>query len=138
MLVKKLVLRILLLLKRLNFIKNVYSVTYRGKIFSLNDLYRQGHWGVRKSLKNRYKSDFLALLQEGEVKFCNKFYVAIFYNTRHDPDNVIGVAKVLVDSMKDIYIPDDNKKFYKGIMIFPDETLDKNTVEFLIIEKNED
>jgi hypothetical protein len=126
------------MLKRLNIIKNVYELTYRGKIFSLNDLYRQGHWSVRSNLKSKYRSEFLALLQENKVKFCKEFFIIIFYNTRHDVDNIVGVAKVMVDSMKGEYISDDNKRFYKGMSIFADGSLEKNTVEFLIIEKNED
>jgi hypothetical protein len=38
--------------------------------------------------------------------------------------------------MKDIYIKDDTKKFYKGLCIFPVADIPHGTVEFLIIEKN--
>jgi hypothetical protein len=133
--IRVLVFRILKLLVRLKYLREIYEFSYVGKIFSLNDLYRQGHWSVRSSLKNKYKKIFSEMLKEAEVLFCNKFYLIVFYNTRHDPDNIVGVIKVLVDSMKGKLIPDDNKKYFKGLAIFPDSTLSPGTVQFILIEK---
>ena len=123
------------ILMRLGYLKNIYEISYSGKIFSLNDLYRQGHWTVRKKLKDKYRSILLNKLVESDLKFCNRFYLLVFYNTRHDPDNIIGIVKILVDSMKGKYTPDDNKKYFKGVSIFPDSSLEHGTVEFIIIEK---
>ena len=125
---------------RLKLLNKIYKISYQGKIFSLNDLYRQGHWSIRSTLKNKYKKLFLELIHKQEIKYCKQFYIIVFYNTRHDPDNIIGVVKVFVDAMKGEIIPDDNKKHFKGVSIFPDNTLSANTVDFLLIEKstNED
>lgn len=134
--IKVLIYRLIGMLVRLGYLKQVFEMTYTGKIFSLNDLYRQGHWSIRNGLKKKYKGEFLQMLSDGGMKFCNKFFVIVFYNTRHDADNLTGVIKVLIDSMKGIYIPDDNKKYLKGLSIFPDSSLETGTIEFLIIETN--
>lgn len=132
---RKFIYRILALLKRLNVLKNIYEISYNGKIFSLNDLYRQGHWSIRSNLKKKYSELFLAEIVKTDLKFINQFYLIVFYNTRHDPDNIVGVVKVMVDTLKGTYIVDDNKKYFRGVSIFPDEDLPPGTVEFLIAEK---
>jgi hypothetical protein len=134
--IKVLVLRILKLLKRLGYLKNIYEIVHKGQVFSLNDLYSQAHWSKRKKLKDNFSNLFLSLMNEGNIKFMKQFYLIVFYNTRHDTDNIVGMAKVFVDTMKDNFVSDDDKRHYKGLCIFPDSTLNNNTVEFLIIEKN--
>ena len=132
---RKFIYRILALLKRLKVLKNIYEISYNGKIFSLNDLYRQGNWSIRSNLKKKYRDLFLAEVVKTDLKFVNQFYLIVFYNTRHDPDNIVGVVKVMVDALKGTYIADDNKKYFKGVCIFPDGSLPGGTVEFLIVEK---
>ncbi len=58
----------------------------------------------------------------------------IFYNSRHDVDNVIGMEKVFTDCLKGTLVKNDGKAYYKGLMIFYDTTLPKNTFEFVILE----
>ncbi len=130
---RKLVYLVLKILHKLGIIDKIWSLDYSGKIFSLNDLYKQGHWAIRSNLKNKYKKEFLSLLAKYEVEPCKKFYLIVFYNTRHDTDNIVGFTKVFVDSMKDILIPDDGKKYYRGLCIFPDESLPKGHLEILIV-----
>jgi hypothetical protein len=112
------------------------TVLYQGKGFSLNDLYSQGHWKKRSSLKNNYSFIFKALMKEARLEFMDSFYLMVVYNSRLDVDNVSGMAKVFVDSLKNNYIVEDTKKYYKGLMIFPDSTLDKDSVYFILLYKN--
>ncbi len=110
-----------------------FSVTYQGAGFSLNDLYQQGHWSKRHNLKIKYSSIFLELLKKRNIKkFDDPFKLYIKYNSRHDVDNIIGMGKVFVDTMKDVYIPEDNKKYYKGVSVDIDESLPSNTFKFKV------
>lgn len=127
--------------------KNITVIEYKGKALSLNDFYSQGHWSKRSSVKNKYKAIFTALIEDSPLAWMDKFYLIITYNSRHDPDNVVGMEKIFVDTLKqdtrdgdiikDGYIIDDNKNFFKGLCIFPDDTLDRNTFRFILIDKND-
>ncbi len=111
-----------------------YKLTYCGKGVSLNQYYSGGHWSKRAKLKNTYKEIFLNLLDNIKISKMDKFVLVMFFNSRHDTDNVIGLEKLFVDTLKEGgYIIDDNKKFFRGLMIFPDETLENNTFEFNIL-----
>lgn len=127
--------RIIGFLLRLGYIKKYWILEYNGKILSLNDLYKQGHWAIRANLKKKYKAKFLELLIKYNVKKCSEFLIIIFYNTRHDVDNLVGVSKILVDTMKGIVSKDDNKSYYKGLAIFPDGNLSRGSLEIYIIKK---
>lgn len=120
---------------RLGLLEQVYEIYYRGRTFSLNDLYSQSHWTKRSNLKNEFKGLFLEELQKSDTSFCHQFYLIIFYNTKHDPDNIVGMSKIFVDTMKGIYVPDDNKKYFKGLLIFPDASLPSGSVDFIIVKQ---
>lgn len=135
--IKKFIIRILKLLVRLGFIGKVISFTYNGEGLSLNKFYSQGHWRTRQSAKQEYKAIFEKILEPAEGKyFFEKFYMVIFYNSRHDVDNVIGMEKVFTDCLKGKIVRGDGKVNYKGIAIFYDKTLPKNTFEFVLIESH--
>ncbi len=111
-----------------------YKITYCGKGVSLNQYYTSGHWATRAKLKNKYKEIFLKLLDEADVVPMKKFVIIIFFNSRHDTNNVVGLEKIFSDTLKEQdYIIDDNKKLYRGLMIFPDENLENNTFEFNVL-----
>ena len=148
---RKFVTRIIKFLVRIGFFGDVVKIVYRGKGVSLNQFYSQGHWGTRSALKKKYRKKFDELFANSRnLRWMNKFSIIIFYNSRHDLDNVTGMEKVFVDALKKEvdsqtgevirsgYIEDDNKKFYKGMSIFPDESLPTNTFEFLLIEHKDD
>ena len=78
----------------------VYTITYKGKGVSLNAFYSQGHWHKRNAIKNEYGAIFRSLLQEAKVPKLDKFNMVIRYNSRHDLDNIVGMSKILVDTMK--------------------------------------
>jgi hypothetical protein len=128
------------MLSRLGLIGRIWSVTHQGKGVSLNFFYQQrGHWGARQKVKNQYKGIFSTLIAECKANdgLCSidQYYLLIFYNSRHDPDNVAGTSKMFVDSLRDAkIIKDDSKKYCKGYMVFPDQTLPHNTFEMILIE----
>lgn len=59
----------------------------------------------------------------------------IFYNSRHDCDNLSSLGKIMADTIKGKYLPDDNTKHYKSTHIIFDGDLKKGTVEFHLIGK---
>ena len=134
--------------QELGILNDVVEITYTGKGVSLNDFYSQGHWSKRSQIKKKYRKIFDVLLEESKLQWLDKFYLLITYNSRHDPDNVIGMGKVFVDALKqesnkagDIiregYIREDDKRYYRGVAVFPDESLPMNTFKFLLIEDND-
>jgi hypothetical protein len=134
---KKFIIRLLRLLVRLGIIGKVVSFTYKGEGLSLNKFYSQGHWRTRQSAKEEYRKKFEKVLEPAKGKYYfEKFYMIIFYNSRHDVDNVIGMEKVFADCLKGQLVPGDGKVNYKGILIFYDKTLPKNTFEFVLIESH--
>lgn len=118
---------------RFRNVDKVFKVVYVGKGVSLNDYYTSGHWSKRANLKNKYKKIFTELLEKSEMEKVDKFSILVRYNSRHDVDNVTGLEKLFVDTLKGTYIKEDDKKFYRGYMVFPDEQLKTNTFEFYII-----
>jgi len=64
-----------------------------------------------------------------------EMFLVIFFNTRHDCDNIVLTAKFLLDTMKGKYIEDDTSKFYKGIQIVHDSELPKGQLEMHILGK---
>jgi hypothetical protein len=121
-------------------ITDSYLIKYIGKPFSLNDIYvsgnQKGAFWKRKNIKDKYSAIFRDLMEESEylVPF-NKFMLCIFYNSRHDVDNIVGMGKVFADTLREKWVPNDNKKHYRGLMIFVDDNLDQNEFDFTIIDK---
>lgn len=110
-----------------------FTITYKGKGFSLNDLYQQGHWSKRHNLKKKYEDIFIDLIQKKKVyKFSDPFRLYVTYNSRHDVDNVIGMAKVFIDTLKGDYIPEDDIRYYKGVQVVYNKELPVNTFKFKI------
>jgi hypothetical protein len=115
-------------------IKGVHKIVYQGKGVSLNDYYSAGHWSRRSKIKNTYKVIFNDLFTEANLSHMEKFSLVIRYNSRHDVDNVTGLEKVFIDTLREEWVKEDNKKYYRGYMVFPDEELPTNTFEFYLIE----
>lgn len=136
---RKFIVRLLKIFSRLGFIGKIVSFKYEGEGLSLNKFYSQGHWRTRQNIKKEYKEIFDKVIEPAIGKvFLDNFYILIFYNSRHDCDNVIGMEKVFTDCLKDKIIAGDSRVNYKGLMIFFDLTLPKNTFEFILIESNYD
>lgn len=132
---RKFILRILRVLTRLNIIGNTIVFKYTGEAVSLNKFYAQGHWRTRQQIKEKYKALFSKVIDTNiPAEVLDNFYLIIFYNSRHDCDNVIGMEKIFMDCLKGKIIVGDGRVNYKGVMIFYDITLPKNTFEFILIE----
>lgn len=125
----------------------MWEVIFKGKGFSLNDFYSQGHYYKRSQIKDKYSGKFRKLIDSAKVPFIDKYKITCIFNSRHDPSNIMGMIKVFEDAMcgdpnrkKNTFkytplIADDNKKFCKGIEIYPDEELTLNTFIFIIKEQ---
>lgn len=108
-----------------------YTVEYNGKGVSLNQYYSQGHWSQRHGIKKKYKPEFEELIEEVGIPKMTEFGLVIYYNSRHDPDNVIGFEKIFMDCLKEMeLIPDDSKHYYKFCAVIPDLDLPNNTFLF--------
>jgi hypothetical protein len=128
--------RILSLLFTLKIYSKHYTLSYNGEIISFNQLYSGGHWSKRSAMKSKYRKIFEILLLEAKVKPMSEVFLAVFFNTRHDCDNIVLTGKFLLDTMKGKYIPDDTSKYYKGIQIIHDSSLPRGTLEFHLIGNN--
>lgn len=131
--------KILNILKRARVIKKIYRFTYNGKGISLNQFYNNNNWWTRKKLVDEYHKIFDDLIfDEVKEKNVKKYSILIFYNSRHDPDNVIGMEKVFVDvlrgkSGRKPIIKDDSKRYCKFVGIIPDLSFEMDTFEFVLI-----
>jgi len=131
--VSSIVRRILSLLFKLGFFKKHFKLVYDGEVISFNKLYSGGHWSKRSGLKTRFHRIFNVLLLEAKVEPMKEMFLVIFYNTRHDCDNIVLTGKFLLDAMKGKYLVDDTSKYYKGIQIVHDSNLPKGTLELHLI-----
>ena len=116
-------------------INSIITVKHDGKLFSLNDLYSQGHWSKRSGIKNKFRKIFHEEMSKKNIGWMNTFYLLVFYNSRHDVDNISGMSKVFVDTMKGEFVHDDDRKHYKGLLMFPVEDMPFGSVEFIILSK---
>ena len=124
----------------------VAEVVYKGKAVSFNAIYAAGTWKTRSSIKNKFRKIFLELLAANEdIHWLDRYVLDVSYNSRHDPDNVIAMEKVFVDTLKqkidpegnieyDGFIRDDSKKYCRGIVLRPDESLPYDTFKFVLYE----
>lgn len=122
-------------------IKGAHKIVYKGRGVSTNDYYNSGHWSNRHRLKKKYLELLYPILaEELSGKKLDKFGIVMFYNSRHDTDNVVGFEKLFLDIInKDLdVIKEDNKKHYRMLTVIPDESLDTNTFEFHLLDYGED
>lgn len=142
---KKFILRILNLSKRIGLILDTYSITYQGKGVSVNDYYSAKGWWHRNKIKKEYSEIFDNLIRKSKIQWMDEYCLIIFYNSNHDPDNVVGLSKIFVDEIKqqtdkqgDIikkgFIKDDSPKYCKFFAVVPDKKLTKNTFEFRLLK----
>jgi hypothetical protein len=118
----------------MRLLKKIYVIKYNNEAFSLNQLYSGGHWSRRSAIKKKYMSLFGDVIDRQKFNKIDKFFMAIFYNTSHDVDNISGMAKIFVDELRsrDI-IKNDTPKYYGGFCIVKDYGLKSGEFEFVII-----
>jgi hypothetical protein len=90
---------------------------------------------VRSGIKNKYSKIFAVLMLEAKFKKVDEMSLVLFYNNRMDCDNTFAMLKILADTIKGTYIPDDSNKYYKSCHSVFDNSLPKGTVEFHLIGK---
>lgn len=110
------------------------TIEYQGKIPSLNDIYGSKHWKTRYNASQKYHLIFDTLFKKAKLKkHKGQFKISILYNSRHDVDNIVGVEKYFTDALVEgKYVVKDDKRYFRGLKIDPEETLPKNTVRFTI------
>ena len=109
-----------------------FEIQYEGKWPSTNDL-RNKHWRSNQGLKESWRKKLGILIREKTSKKLDRFKIEVLYNSRLDPDNV--TLKFFCDSLKDCgVIVDDNKKYFRGFSIDPDESLKHNTYIIKVTE----
>lgn len=128
-------------LKKEKVIKEWRIINYFGKIPSFNQMWAGMHWRARKKMADNYHlvlgSAIKNVLKKGNEP-ANSFSIYIFYNSRHDPDNIMAIEKLFVDTLvRNKYVAGDDKTHYKSLVICPDSTLPKNTVEFNFVLHND-
>jgi len=133
--VSKLIRRLLGLLFSVGIYDKHYKIVYEGKMVSLNQLYSQRHWSARSTMKNKYVDIFTILLLEAKVQPMKEMSIILFYAGKMDVDNAVVGCKFLADAIKGKYLLDDSSKFYKGLVMVHDSSLEKNTYEYHIIGK---
>lgn len=98
---------------------------WEGIDVSLNKFYSSPHWTLRNKEKDFWKGFFAKMPIKNNRKI-DKFQLTLYYNSRLDADNTILHCKFLIDYLRSIgLLIDDTKKYYKGVHIIPDETLNK-------------
>jgi hypothetical protein len=131
----KVIRRLLRLLFTLGVYNKHFVITYTGEVSSMNKIWSSPHWGTRSGIKNKYSKIFSTLMLEEEVKPMQEMVIVLFYQSRVDVDNAIVGCKILADSIKGSYLPDDSNKFYKGLFMIHDPALAKNTYEYHLVGK---
>ena len=104
-----------------------YTITFHGRWLSLNQVYSKNRY-LATQVKNDWKTTFTRMFQEAQIKPFTTFRLWVRYNSRMDADNLTGGTKIAVDTLRAMaLVPNDDKRFYKGISIEPDLALKHNT-----------
>lgn len=111
-----------------------FSVLYEGKWPSTNDL-RNKHWRSNQALKETWRKKLGWLILEQRPRKLKQFRIDVRYKSKLDPDNV--TLKFFCDALKDSgVIIDDNKKYFRGFSITPDDSLSHNSYILTVSEHN--
>ena len=112
----------------------VKTIIYNGRIPSHNDIYGTKNWRSRYSASQKYHQLFLTLFKQDKLpKYKHQFCIDIYFNSRHDVDNIVGIEKYFTDSLvRGGYVVGDDSKYFKKLTINYDGSLAKNTVKFVI------
>lgn len=92
---------------------------------SINKWYQNRHWSFRHKEKQFWANLFIRMLPK-RARQADKYTIYMRYNSRLDPTNVTAMVKLAEDTLKkNYYLTDDTKKYCKGIVIEPDDTMNK-------------
>ena len=104
----------------------MYTILFKGKWLSINAAYSK-HYHQRNKVKKEYQATFTQLLTEAQIKPLSAFRIHLRYNSRMDLDNTVAGLKVMVDTMREMKLAEnDTKTIYKGLTVEPDLSLKHN------------
>lgn len=108
-----------------------YTTKKGKKLATLNTLKTRYKW---QSSTNYYRREFIKLLSDSKLKL-KDFALEITYNTKADCDNMAGIAKFFVDTIRELkYVENDTKGFYRYLKIEGNTDLPYRTIVFKIIK----
>lgn len=111
------------------------SLTINALFPSLNAWYSMNDKFVRIKHKKKYGEFLYTQMKDIDIKI-DTFFIELRYNNRCDCDNNIPIIKILCDVMKDKQIiMNDNKKYFKGLLMRYDDTIKKNSYVINIYEQ---
>lgn len=96
--------------------KKTFDILYDGSICSLND-YKSKHWATLRKKITPIKLYSKALIISEKIPKLNTVRIKVEYNNRLDVDNVVGTIKPFVDTLRDLCLKDDKKKYWSGLCI---------------------
>lgn len=96
---------------------------------SLNKFFAGKHWTVRNKYKDMFHLMFSKMMEispRKTTKIADKYILELRYNSRLDPINTVVMMKIGEDYLRYINaLTDDTKKYCKGVIIIPVETMGK-------------
>jgi hypothetical protein len=108
----------------------ILRYTGKKRIVTLNELKSKWAW---MNAKKYYNWEFIELLRREKVGKYEAFSLTLSYNSKHDCDNMAGVAKFFVDTFRELkHVKNDSEGYYKSLTLRPDKSLPKWTIEFKI------
>jgi len=108
-----------------------YKTKKGKKLATLNTLNSRWKW---HSATTYFRRAFIDLLADSKLKL-KDFALEITYNTKADCDNMAGIAKFFVDTLRELkYVENDTKTFYRYLKMTGDTELPYRTIVFKIIK----
>lgn len=109
-----------------------YKTKKGKKLATLNSLNSPWKW---HNATTYYRREFINLLTASKKFKLKEFALEILYNTKSDCDNMAGIAKFFVDSLRELkYVKDDTKGYYKYLKLEGDTELPYRTIIFKVIK----
>lgn len=124
-------------IRRILNLFTTYVVRYEGLGVSNNAFYAGGNsanaWRVRSGIKSKYSKIFGWLVKPAPR--LTTIGVVVFFNSRHDVDNISGTLKIFLDQLRESgKIENDTKRYVKFTCNVYDPQLALNTFEFVIVK----
>ena len=107
-------------------------IVYSGPVMGLNEMKAKA-WYASKAKVDRLKMELLILCKNTKLPYMEAIELSIFYNSRHDVDNIAPMSKFFVDTIVNIgKLPNDTKKYFKKVSYQYDPVLPVNTIVYKI------
>lgn len=111
--------------------KNVkFRIEYIGDTVGLND-YKSLHWRKLKAKYDPIKAELTNEIQHISPPALAWFEVRVFHRTKLDMDNLVGMVKPFVDSLRALkVVPEDDKKHWDYLSVQHAPQLKNGTIVF--------